>query len=829
MKTRKLISTVLAMFLLLGVCIFNAAAEDNITAESLASGQLTNYIVNDLALPAGYTWSSSNTEVITDDGVVTRPIIEDAVVTMTGTDATETKSFTFTVKARTTKVSAQESFYAPELAAQTNVLANGLRNWRRNAASDAAEQQIRTDAAGNYYLYLDYTQSSNVTSYTFAQPMTGSFELNWDMAYDYSASEVTSKIIDVYFNFTGVSKTNPEAEPVSVSVRSGRWDNGNIRYFPNDVTTHTGVIVSDGSVISLAAKFDLNTLQYTFGKNGALKPMGAVAINQPGITNSDYTWSLCGMEIRRGAFAQASGIVKLDNFLAMQQEDLSGIIAEMSDSEVAALALQAITQDTLTAESAAALRSNLTLPAVDTVYANRGVSLTWRSQNPGISDTGVVTQAALPQTGAVTATVTVGSITVEKAFEMTVAPAGTANYDASLTFDLEDKAGSVVTDNAPFGTNSMTSAEYVTAADKSGSVVLKATSDKDSEAQIITKSGTKGGTYNDRFMLSGDFKYEAAADAEQANRFAVCMNGAGPEARIVFNFNERTVSYFFWSGSKSKESVMPEDVQPGQWFHLDVDFNAMSRSYKIYINGEALSAIPNQSMMSYNSNQWYPMRTISLSLIKPGTLYADNVAVNRFTDADAVKADAALNAVLITYTGYNIKTNDKPESNEILTKATLPSEGPVSEDGKTPAHDTGDTVFGNHSEYTFKGGAALTYKVNGAPVSGTYIPKAAETAAFEVTATSGSRTATASFVRKSAPVSIKELNYESPEMLRSIVLDGTPGGKVFVAAYKGEQLVKLESYAASENITVDYAIPEGSAVKVFVLSETGIQPLAYTK
>ncbi|MGN1059279.1 MAG: immunoglobulin-like domain-containing protein, partial [Clostridia bacterium] len=116
MKKWKLLSLALTTFLLLGLCVVGVFAADvtAITAESLAGHQAPNYIVSDLTLPEGITWSSDNPDVISNDGRVSRLLSDDAAVTLTGNDGVNEKSFSFTVKAMTTQVIDQENFYYPD-------------------------------------------------------------------------------------------------------------------------------------------------------------------------------------------------------------------------------------------------------------------------------------------------------------------------------------------------------------------------------------------------------------------------------------------------------------------------------------------------------------------------------------------------------------------------------------------------------------------------------------------------------------------------------------------------------------------------------------------
>ena len=116
MKKRlsKILSMVCAMALISSLCpCFSVMADgttlSDLTAEGLAvsstaGNQIPRSIVANLTLPEGFTWESTNPEVIATDGTVTRPMVEDANVTLTAKLGEEEKSFSYTVKAKTKNV-----------------------------------------------------------------------------------------------------------------------------------------------------------------------------------------------------------------------------------------------------------------------------------------------------------------------------------------------------------------------------------------------------------------------------------------------------------------------------------------------------------------------------------------------------------------------------------------------------------------------------------------------------------------------------------------------------------------------------------------------------
>lgn len=79
---RKLMAICLSVLMVLSMCSFSVMAEGAVDFSAIANGQPVNFVTGDLVLN-GYTITSSNKLVIAEDGTVTRPLMEDAVVKVT--------------------------------------------------------------------------------------------------------------------------------------------------------------------------------------------------------------------------------------------------------------------------------------------------------------------------------------------------------------------------------------------------------------------------------------------------------------------------------------------------------------------------------------------------------------------------------------------------------------------------------------------------------------------------------------------------------------------------------------------------------------------------
>ena len=162
----KFLSVVCVIALAFSVCTFSVMAEESVlsalTAEKLAVSngvnQVPTCIVNNLTLPEidGVTWSSSNPAVLANDGTVTRPVAEDANVTLTATAGEETKTFNFTVKAYTTEVHVQDSFAYASNDAFISASSDSTP-WYTDGTDTTSV--LKTDGNSEQYAEFDLTES----------------------------------------------------------------------------------------------------------------------------------------------------------------------------------------------------------------------------------------------------------------------------------------------------------------------------------------------------------------------------------------------------------------------------------------------------------------------------------------------------------------------------------------------------------------------------------------------------------------------------------------------------------------------------------------------
>lgn len=196
---------------------------NDITEEIIADGQVTNFITEDLNLPANseITWSSSNPPVISNDGKVTRPTTEDATVTLTATSSEETKTLNFTVKALTvSRVGINDSFIAPFFDSALDKTAHASFT---NASSASA-----TYGSSNGRYYLDYkaTDGYDVSKSTF-KLSTADFPVGSSGKYTFEFDAYYPSTGHTMFSFLGddsvVIRLNNEMGKLYISNVSNEW------------------------------------------------------------------------------------------------------------------------------------------------------------------------------------------------------------------------------------------------------------------------------------------------------------------------------------------------------------------------------------------------------------------------------------------------------------------------------------------------------------------------------------------------------------------------------------------------------------------------------
>ncbi len=165
---KKLMALCLSLLMVLSMCSFTAMAEGEVDFSVIADGQPINFVTSNLNVEnigEGNTFTSSNTAVISNTGVVTRPYLKDAVVHITA----GTSAYDVTVKAMTADIKAVTDFTAAEaVKLGTSGVAPFAKWYRSNGNADTAGvikdgklyMNINTDTNTYNRTWINYTTTA---------------------------------------------------------------------------------------------------------------------------------------------------------------------------------------------------------------------------------------------------------------------------------------------------------------------------------------------------------------------------------------------------------------------------------------------------------------------------------------------------------------------------------------------------------------------------------------------------------------------------------------------------------------------------------------------
>ncbi len=811
---KKLFSVFVAVLMAISTLpmVVSAAASD---FSLIADGQLQDFVYKNLAI-GDHTVTSSNEAVINPTtGVVTPSLTKDEVVSLTidGGDTIDV-----TVRKKTTKIRTAHDFST----AGTTAL---YPDW--DASYTVANGVLPAVISNNvtnrdYYPTTGYTIGSDAVTFEFDVS-------NITTITDYG---VNIKLNAYFYDADGVKVgTFPVTSVANLDSTDGfkgayNWGS------ENEVDTH------------VTLKYDTKTGEvWINGKQGSetiLNPAGTSITWESGKSAAD----VARIEVYRlrftGATSSSGASFDIDNFVEHHDVSLGDIVGTLPDNERAATMASFITQKSLTNETAGAITQNLNLDGGYESYdlSACNVSIDWISDNAAITvdnATGIVVGGSMNENVKLTATVTAGEAVITKDFYFTVAPTETTAFaGAYFNYDFEDKeAGSTGAltysaggDGSGWLSNSNvnTAMSYVTDEDRN-SVVAKFTNNDSANKRISLYNYHADGTHTERSFTHCDIKFE------DVSKYLFAILGQYSTVNVYFDLeNDSLYLYTRYNDSRAIYFSLPESIQVGEWFSLDVDLNAVSRSYIVYINGQQIGSLPCETADAAGPQGWRAYRGPMFTASAGATMYIDNLAVLKDSSPDRIKANAAVNAAMITYGYERIGAGHHDAEIAVGGFEGLPSEGPVGgKDSYAPGYTMGD--YSQVPPYVFSGGAAISWKVNGTAAT-SFTPKAPIEATFEVTAQSGSVTETATFKRKVSPAVIDKLTY-SGSQLTGIKLSGSFTGKtVLVAKYTGNQMTFVKTYDAAATVDTSAAnIVKGTdeEVRVFILDKSTLLPVAYSK
>ncbi len=352
--------------------------------------------------------------------------------------------------------------------------------------------------------------------------------------------------------------------------------------------------------------------------------------------------------------AQA-GSATIDDVLIYNLEEFV-----MTDKEKAEYIAEKITKSALTTETNGAITKSLTLSTnYKDFYADAdnkftGTTISWSADSSAIGSNGSINRGDIPQSVKVTATVRVGDKTADKSFYFTVAPAGSKSF-SNGKFDLDFNSLKVFEDASAGWAFDNSSAMSVTAAKnpREDSVALKITNSSSSQLGLkyMHEDSANCGEFGKNYAFGCDLAFFPDANATNGKRVFFEINGAALEARVGLDFETDGV-YLLFNQNDYIFSKRHLNLEPGEWFHFDIEFNTAKKSFIVYINGIEIFANP----ISMNDLLWTarrPFRSLGFRMSGNSTMYVDNMYAREYDYAEALDENADFTVTSFTLTNQN--------------------------------------------------------------------------------------------------------------------------------------------------------------------------------
>ncbi len=787
-------------------------------------------ITKDISLPstaAGgdvtITWNTSDKdviEIVDSKAVVKRDLAKEKNVTLTATvtdsEGSTPVQYKLTVLPQIYNVYKVQNFYFPDDtdAAMTGSFIN---------TSDATAKAVAQDADGSYYAAFDFATSGLASGRSVSASL---YDGNNKYGTVYLFANIKTSGTSTHGIDVRTTIRNKNGSDLGKSITIARIKN-NVVYTNTGSNNAGSLSTTDFTPVIL--KVDIAT------GSGAIKVGSGNWVTMNSFADS-YTYSegdfLGALNFYRAASSAPENTLMISEACAYNELSVSDKLAELSDAEKVAFFSGLITPESITAESKDAITEDLTLTNSYKDYdlTALGVSIDWKSSNTSyVSDNGIVTPSQAPNVPVtMTATITAGEVSETKTVDITLVPKNSAIIDNTVLNQKFDgkTLGTVPSADFTFRNNNgaVAGVQYITDADTNSTVLHLQNEDND-KAVYLDNSKIYGLTYNGRYFVSFDYKYERAdktGDGAGASAFVGTFGLAGQLQTIAqFNFNNRTVVFTSYDttgkGLYTHEYPMPESMIEGKWSKVTIDYQPVSRSYQVYVNGELVNDVPAilahaEEYGKASPNFVHALRGLQLGCSQNGDLYVDNFVTRQATNSDEINANAAKNVGLMQAAG--------DYENILMGTINLNSAGPAS---NGQASDTN-----NLANLSLTGTSTISYMVDGASASSITVDKMG-TKTITVTGTSNGVTDTSSAVRRTATFAITSV-VVGADNKPVITLKGNYSGKSLLAAvYEGSKLVGITTVNANaDSVTADIKVADGQNVRVFALGENA-NPLAYAK
>ena len=583
----------------------------SLTPEIVANGQDPDFITENLLLPVNedIVWSSDKPDIISSTGIVNRPELEDEVVTLTAAQGNETKNLAVTVKSIiVSQVAINSSFTEPYYGTRED--GQQVDYFTTNDPDNCIVQY--ENAASRYYAYYRAAESFAAGQQSLSVPLS-SFPIGSSQKYIFEFDACFDNKANQLFVFTGDDKDairfNNALGELKVSNSANVWYN---------IDNQTYATIPKDTWISIKMVLDFSDTP-----TGRLYLNSTLVAAQTLIEDATFHSSI-GMYMQtRWNDAQEPCGVKFDNFKLYTESAANNAIQELSNDKKAKYMLSRITLESLTTEPSYDITQNLTLnkPLAEYDLADLGVNVSWQSTDGGvIAENGTVTRPAVSKYVIMTVHVTAGTgeeaVNVSKKFPFTVAAADSSVFRYNYNFDTD-----------PVGT-----CPPAWKPDANASAAVRYRADKGSNALMMTFSGaasvatvsSSGGAHDKCYFVSADVCFEP--DSEKTSAYFNLI-GAGVIAKVGFDF--KTGGIYMMASDGGKYHMVPGvEAKTGEWYHIDLAFNAARKNYTAYINGAAITAEP-VDIPDALWQGWYYIRSVGINTDGSGKAYIDNVIVRQ--------------------------------------------------------------------------------------------------------------------------------------------------------------------------------------------------------
>ncbi len=396
---KKLLSVLLCLIMVLSTLSFTVFAADAQTvADSISVDLVTtetaNLITKNLTLPTeidgvAVTWSS-NSDAVTNTGVVTRHATDEQAVTLTATVGDVTKEINLTVAPLTTMVIYQNNFgkqldgtsfdTTKELIGATAAKSQ-IANWTMSTAQNAAPFGTTVGETGG--VLLDLNTRANSPTFSFPETMDSPFYVQFDVI-----AQSTAPGIDFRFNYT------PEGG-LSTLQMAYRWNGASTYYLSSKLpSSYGGTNFASTQETKTTMRMYIDPINLTMkfmDAKGNMVPAAGVKLGDAAAKNGKITT----MNFCRAGSSSPAGYIEFDNFAVYRTADETQIY---NDRILLGQLAESVKFADFSAEDDSSVTANLDLGTFKNKIEteNPGVTVTYNSGNEEIlaidGTTGVITR-----------------------------------------------------------------------------------------------------------------------------------------------------------------------------------------------------------------------------------------------------------------------------------------------------------------------------------------------------------------------------------------------------------------------------------------------------